>query len=67
MTPDAPMAMTLSVNSRIGAKPGDEAPRTTGTRPATRAKTVLANRRDSSAVSLVASPRMVRPVAPQSR
>ena len=36
MTPDAPMAMTLSVNSRIGAKPGDEAPTTTGTRPATR-------------------------------
>ncbi len=70
ITPAAPSAITLSVSSRIGAKPGAEAPTTTGTRPATRASTRRTKVVDSSAVSLVASPMMpstVRPVTPLAR
>ncbi len=70
ITPAAPSAITLSVSSRIAAKPPADAPTTTGTRPATRASTRLTKLRDSSAVSLVASPMMpstVRPVTPRSR
>ena len=70
ITPAAPRAITLSVSSRIGAKPGAEAPTTTGTRPPTRASTRWTKLRDSSAVSLVASPMMpstVTPFTPMSR
>ncbi len=70
ITPDAPSAITESVSSFIAAKPGAEAPTTTGTRPFTRASTCFTKVRDSSIVSLVASPMMpstVRPVTPLSR
>ena len=68
MTPAAPIAITLLVSSPIGAKPGADAPTTTGTRPLTRLRTLCTKTRDSSALSLVASPMMpktVKPVTPQ--
>jgi hypothetical protein len=70
MTPEAPRSITESVSSFIAAKPGAEAPTTTGTLPLTRASTCLTKLRDSSMVSLVASPMMpstVRPETPLSR
>ena len=70
ITPEAPRSITASVSSFIGAKPADDAPTITGTRPLTRASTCFVKVRASCAVSLVASPmmpRMVRPVTPLSR
>ena len=70
ITPAAPSSITPIASSRMGAKPGDETPTTTGTARFTRAITCRTKTRDSSAVSLLASPmipRTVSPVAPRSR
>jgi hypothetical protein len=67
ITPPAPASITSFTSAPIEAKPGDDAPTTTG-RPFTRRTTCRVNATDSAWVSFGASPMMpstVTPVMPQ--